>query len=62
MSPWGRRGAPDLEERGRERLSARLPQSVPLHLLLLEPGPEIPRDPGQAMELGSQQGQAGSFG
>lgn len=50
-----------MEERGGERLSARLPQSVPLHLLLLEPGPEIPRDPGQAMELGSQQGQAGSF-
>ena len=38
-------------ERKGERLSARLPQLMPLYLLLLEPSPEIPRDPGQAVEL-----------
>lgn len=46
-----------------KRLSAHLPQLMPFHLLLLESGPEIPRDPGQAAELeATASGMEGSGG
>lgn len=51
-SPWDRHGAPASwrrEEGGKAKCPP--PPVNALYLLLLEPSPEIPRDPGQAVEL-----------